>query len=91
MLLDAALEKIPLLKFKVIGGSQDRQHQEIGFGCGARGHTMLEIAQNFKQLAMYLVDGDDLYLIHCNDDDHEKVLLEKGFRARVQSFSDEPV
>ena len=84
--LENTLMALSVPWFRVLGGSKDMRHKESGFASTASLKAMLNIAVRYRQLAIYEIENDDLYLVSC--DNGEKILLTKGFRARVLKFSD---
>lgn len=69
--------------FKVmLGSGAHMKNSEPGFGCGARLHTLLEMADRWGQFGLYLVVGDQLSLVPCTSDSDE-IVIPGGFRKRV--------
>jgi len=82
--LELALRDLSVAIFGVTGGSIDMAHSEPGFACEADPGVILALARRWQQLAIYQVEGDELYLVSCKNGD--KMRLNNGFRARVLKF-----
>ena len=49
--------------YSVLGSASDMTHQEMGFGVQLGIREAKALAQTFKQLAFYLVENDELFLV----------------------------
>ena len=76
------LFNLPQIFKVVLGDGASMRNSVPGFGCGARLHTMCNLAERWDQFGLYLVDGDKLSIVPCNTDS-EEVIIPDGFRKRI--------
>lgn len=67
--------------FRVTGGSRDMSHAEPGYGCAVDLERIVELGRQWKQEAVFWVEGDQLVLVSCDDSKHEEPL--GSFRERL--------
>ncbi len=67
--------------FRVTGGSKDMSHAELGYGCAVDRERIVELGRQWNQEAVFWVQGDQLFLVPCNDSKHEEPL--GSFRERL--------
>jgi len=73
---------------KLTGISPDWAHEEKSFAvCGIEDARMLELGREFRQNAIFLVEGDDLSVVSCGG--AEQLTL-GSFRERLRLRSDRP-
>lgn len=70
------LDKAGLYWFSVTGGSPDFAHVEPGFGVsGITRNEAVALGRNFRQEAIYWVEGGAVFLISCQDPALEEIGL----------------
>jgi len=79
--LQKSIKKTMVLGTKIIGASADLQHQELSLIIEGALQDLINLAQKFKQNAIFWVQGDSLELISCNSLKHFKL---GSFRERIR-------
>jgi hypothetical protein len=67
--------------FRVTGGSRDMSHAEPGYGCVVHRERIVELGRQWNQEAVFWVEGDQLFLVSCDESKHEEAL--GSFRERL--------
>ena len=67
--------------FRVTGGSRDMSHAEPGYGCAVDLKRIVELGRQWNQEAVFWVQGDQLFLVSCDESKHEEPL--GSFRKRL--------
>ncbi len=67
--------------FRVTGGSRDMSHAEPGYGCAVDPERIVELGRQWNQEAVFWVEGDQLFLVSCDEFKHEEAL--GSFRERL--------
>jgi hypothetical protein len=69
--------------FRATGCAPDLSHLEPGWAITMDAEEALALGREFRQLAVWWISGDDLFLVDCADGGHELV---GSFRGRVRTL-----
>ena len=82
------LSRRGLKRHKVSGASPDWRHQEVGFAvCDVSLQEALEIGREFRQRAVFWVEGGGIEVVSCECGERKIVGL---WEERVRLWSDKP-
>ena len=80
--LESLLAHRELPHFRATGCAPDMSHQEPGWAITMASGEALALGREFRQLAIWWITGDDLFLVDCADGTHERI---GSFREQIRT------